>query len=264
MRIKILISLLFLSIFSFAHEFWLQPDKFKVAVNETFNLSLKVGEGFQGEKWAAKAERLQDVKIHGKSVSDVTKRFLADTLASTSLSVPSAGSYVIAMTSKPSFIELEGEKFTDYLIEDGLQNVIELREKNGISDMKAREFYSRYAKTLIQVGDKTDNSFKKKIGFPIEIIPQTHPYAINSESTLQVLILFNGKPLPNNMVKVWHKNSDAMVEPLNLITDQNGMVSITITPDGQWMFSTVRMQEYKDKSKADYESFWGSYTFGYN
>lgn len=264
MKIKILISLLFLSVFSFAHEFWLQPDKFKVAVNEPFNVSLKVGEGFQGESWEAKNRRLKDVKIHGLSVTDVTKRFLSDTLASTSLSIPSVGNYLIAVTSKPSFIELAGDKFTDYLVEDGLNNVLKLRKDKGTSDKNAREFYSRYAKTLIQVGDKMDDSFKKRIGFPLEIIPQMHPYAINSEATMQVLVLFNGKPLKDTMVKVWHKNSDESVEPLNLQTDASGMVSLTIVPDGKWMFSTVRMQEFKDKSKADYESFWASYTFGYN
>lgn len=264
MKIKVLISLLFLSVFTFAHEFWLQPDKFKVASGETFNVSLKVGEGFQGEKWTAKIKRLNDVKIHGSSVKDVTKKFLADTLESTQLSISKKGSYVVAMTSNPSFIELEGKKFTDYLIEDGLEDMIELRKDKNISHSKAREFYSRYAKTLIQVGNKLDDSFKKEIGFPLEIIPQTHPYRIDSESSMKVLVLFKGKPLKGSMVKVWHKNSDEMVEPLNLKTDATGFVNVNVFPEGKWMLSTVKMEEYKDKSKADYESFWASYTFGYN
>ncbi len=264
MKAKVIISLLLVSALSFAHEFWLEPNRFTVAVDQPFNVSLKVGEGFQGEKWAAKNERLKNVKIYGSSVIDITDRFLADTLASTALSLPRKGSYVVAMTSKPSFIELSGDKFTDYLIEDGLENILDERKTQAISEKTAREFYSRYAKMLVQVGDKNDNSYKKVMGFPLEIIPQMHPYTISSEATLPVLVLFNGKPLKGNLVKVWHKNADEIVEPVDLKTDENGIVRVNIVPDGHWMLSTVRMQEFSDKSKADYESFWASYTFGFD
>ena len=45
-----LILLLFTSIIAFAHEFWLEPQKFLLAIGEKINLRVFVGENFTGEE----------------------------------------------------------------------------------------------------------------------------------------------------------------------------------------------------------------------
>ena len=50
---------------------------------------------------------------------------------------------------------------------------------------------------------------------------------------------------------------------INKRSNINGEVKFAIENQGRWMISTVRMIPITDNSKADYQSFWGSYTFGF-
>jgi uncharacterized GH25 family protein len=45
-----LIILLFSSLFALAHEFWLEPQKFLLAIGEKINFRVFVGENFTGEE----------------------------------------------------------------------------------------------------------------------------------------------------------------------------------------------------------------------
>jgi hypothetical protein len=44
-------------------------------------------------------------------------------------------------------------------------------------------------------------------------------------------------------------------------TNEKGVAILPVKESGEWMFSVVKMEVLKDHSKADYESFWGSFTF---
>ncbi|WP_295119581.1 hypothetical protein [uncultured Chitinophaga sp.] len=47
------------------------------------------------------------------------------------------------------------------------------------------------------------------------------------------------------------------------ISDEAGEVTIPVTLKGRWMFSTVHVVPYTNPEEADWQSYWGSYTFGY-
>ena len=107
----------------------------------------------------------------------------------------SPGSYLIAMERNQSYIKLDAQKFTDYLKEEGLKDIIEQRMKSGESQTEGRERYSRYLKSLVQVGDRRDDTYKRELGFRLEIIPINNPYLLKLGDSLVVRVLFEGKPL---------------------------------------------------------------------
>ena len=75
-------------------------------------------------------------------------------------------------------------------------------------------------------------------------------------------VIFDNKPLHNGLVLAWHKlNGKTTHETLR--SDINGQVSFRIDPVGKWMISTVHMIPSNNKKDADWQSFWGSYTFGF-
>jgi len=44
---------------------------------------------------------------------------------------------------------------------------------------------------------------------------------------------------------------------------KDGKVTFSIDQTGKWMVGTVQMVANSDTKQADWQSFWGSYTFGF-
>ena len=259
-KLTLIFALFFTGLF--AHEFWLMPSKFRLAVNETIDLRLYVGEDFTGEIWANRIKRLLNLKIHTKSgVRDLTNQ----AIQSDSLPIPvkftTEGTHLLSMASKNSFIALEADKFNDYLEEDGIENIYELRKKNGQLNKASKEFYSRCAKSIVQVGNKTDDSYKKNTGMPLEIIALKNPYLLKVGQEMQVKVLYKNQPLANKMILAWHKTDTQKTTHQKLRTDKNGVLSLILDKNGYWMISTVHMISLKNNPEADYQSYWGNLTF---
>ena len=261
-----LITVLAISLISstllFAHEFWLSPNKFKVAMGEVFSLNFYVGEDFQGEIWKKKKEKTQKLTHFALNrKSDLTELALKNDSTDISLSFPNEGTHLIALETKNSFVALDAEKFNEYLKEDGIDDIYEIRKKNAELDKPSKEFYRRCAKTLIQVGLKTDNTFKKNTGMPLEIIPLTNPYDSKIGDNMTVKVLFEGKPLKNKMLVTWNKTLVTKTRQQKLRTNEKGLITFPLDQKGQWMLSTVHMIELENNPEGNYQSYWGNLTF---
>ncbi len=243
------------------HEFWLQPKKFKYALDEEIKLDFMVGESFTGEFWDLKKHKAEKMQLHRLSgVKDLVKEVKPTDGNNLTVKADQEGTYLFALQSNAAYIELEGEKFNEYLKEDGLDYILEERTKAGILGKPSREFYSRFAKVLVQTGSKTDDTFKKKLGLRYEIIPDQNPYTLKAGDQLQCRILFEGKPAAHALVKVWNiVNNTTFLQ--NIYTESDGTIRFPISASGSWMVSSVRMIK-SEKEGADYHSLWASLVFG--
>jgi len=244
-----------------SHEFWLQPKKFRYTVGEEMKVAFVVGENFEGEPWDLKKNKVEKLDLHHLAkVTDLKLQVKPEEKEKLKYKFIETGTYVLSMQSNNAFIELDAEKFNDYLKEDGLDDILDIRTKNNTLDKPSKEFYSRYVKLLVQAGDKTDDTFKKKTNLRLEIIPQQNPYLLKSGDYLTCTLLFDGKPLPHQMIKIWNKIGNNSVLQ-NAFTENDGTVKFPISSKGPWMISTVKMKA-SEKPGADWQSFWGSLVFG--
>lgn len=259
----LVLPVLLCSLVLFGHEFWLHPDKFYYQPGETINIRFKVGENFDGENWTGNQSKVQNLQLYFNNVNDsCTKHLGSQKGDSLQLAITDEGTAMLAFHSTNTFIELEAEKFNEYLAEDGLENVLDHRTKNNELKKPGKEYYQRCAKTIIQVGNKTSNNYKKETGMVLDIIPKENPYTRAKDGDFKVMILFHQKPLKNAMVKVWHRLKNKITTQ-NLYTDEEGEVKFFMGTLGAWMVSTVQMEPIQDDSKADWQSYWGSLTWGY-
>lgn len=257
-----ILSFLTLSSLLFAHEFWLMPSKFRVQIGELIAFNFFVGEDFEGELWGKRKERtLKLTHFSDKKQEDLTALALATDSSDVMMKFETNGTHVLAMESKNSFIALDAEKFNAYLKEDGIDNIFELRQKNGDLDKPSRELYRRCAKTIIQVGDKMDKTYRKKTGMPLELIPLQNPYTLKDMDKLTVKVLFQGKPLVKKMVVTWHKSANIKTQHEKYYTDAEGTITFPLTQRGQWMISTVQMIPLMNNAEGNYQSYWGNLTF---
>lgn len=246
-----------------AHEFWLYPDKFIYKRTEKVNVRFNVGENFEGENWNGNNERIRSLRIYYGGVSDDLAPYLTDMSGdSVEYTMIDEGTNLIAFHSNNSYIEMEPAAFEAYLEEDGLINAIEYRNLNNENGCKGRELYQRCAKTLLQVGDVMDQTFKAATFLPIDIIPMSNPYTANDKELLRAKVFYKTTPLAGALVKLWHRTSNK-TEKKELRTDANGEIVFRVTTKGKWMISTVQMERLTDNSVADWQSYWGSLTWGY-
>ena len=265
-RFKFILSIILLSItfFSVAHEYWIAPTKYKVKSNESFTINCYAGEDFKEAVWAKRKERTLQVSIfHNNQSSDITPKFVAKDSVKIPMFLNEFGNHLIAIKTKPSYIEMEGSAFNEYLKEDGMSNILDYRIKNNLMGKRSREYYQRCAKTLLQVNGINDESYKINTGMQLEIIPQNNPYAKDAKE-LNVYFEFKGKPLSNYQVRTWCKKDGKLIVKSFYQTDDKGFAIIPIKEKGEWMISLVKMELYTATDKADYDSYWGSYTFKNN
>jgi len=248
-----------------SHEFWLQPEKFIYKRGEIINIRFLVGENFSGDNWTGNIDRVKSLCFYFGNVSDknLGKSISKAEGDSIQLAMADEGTAMVTFESINSFIELDAAKFNAYLREDGLTEALEYRIQNKDSSKAGKEFYQRSVKTIIQVGDKTDHTYKQKTGLPIDIIPDDHPYNVaKDDDDFKVKFFFLGEPMKKTKVKVWHKVNNK-ISPAEYVTDNDGEIKFFLSPTGQWMVSTVKMIHLEDNPKAEWQSYWGTLTWGY-
>ena len=245
-----------------AHEFWLEPTKFVFKVGETMEMKFLVGENFNGKDWEiepGKVARL-DHFIGGAEEDLASKISIPDKKLSVRLA--REGTHLFSLRSNNSFIELEAEEFNDYLKSDGQDDILQQREQNNELDKAAKEYYARCAKLLVQAGDSRDETYKKVAGLPLEIIPLNNPYSLEVTDQVSFQLLFQGRPLPFALVRVWNRTPGRTFIQKNY-TEKDGTFTTRLSSKGVWMISTVKMIESRQPG-ADYQSFWASLVFGFN
>jgi uncharacterized GH25 family protein len=248
---------------AFAHDYWLEPESFFVAASDTVAVRMHVGEALksEAERPFQKKPTLKFQLFSAKETLDLLPFGKEDKTPVVTLTPKAAGTYLIAMERDAQFIKLDAKKFNDYLAEEGLDAVLEQRRKAGEDKAEGRERYRRYLKSIIQAGDKPDDTYKKVLGQKLEIVPQSNPAALKAGDSLVVQVLFDGKPLAGARLSA-HVRSDGKVETQKVVTSKEGTATVKIDRAGTWLLRLVHMRRAADDKEADWESFWASCSFG--
>jgi uncharacterized GH25 family protein len=249
------------------HEFWLLPDKFMYHRGEEINIRFLVGENFEGENWSGDSSKINKLLYYYGGVKDDLPRKLfpgkGDTLH---LRQYDEGTNMLTYNSFNAFIKMEAGKFNEYLTEDGLTDAVNYRTEHNETDSAGREFYQRSVKTIFQVGNVKDETYKQPTSLPLDIIPLSHPYRHMTGAEMSFKILFQNSPLPNTMIKIWHHGKNRVVTTV-LTTDENGLVKFPVETNGRWMVSCVKMVRLDRNENSEiyipWQSYWGSCTWGY-
>ncbi|NOT01158.1 MAG: DUF4198 domain-containing protein [Phycisphaerales bacterium] len=239
------------------HDFWIEPAKFRTAVGEGVEIGLRVGMDFAGEVVIRKAEKIKrffvvsptgEVDIPGEEGRAVAGVVTPD----------QPGLHIVGYQGTRSRIELDATKFEEYLREEGMDHIIELRRQRGQSQHPAREVYSRCAKALI-TADQPGEGVDRALGFTLELIPKRNPYFLRPGDVLETQLLFRDKPLDGILIVAI--NRDAPDVRTSARSNADGRVSLPLAKPGVWMIKCVYMVDAPPDADAEWESFWASLTF---
>jgi uncharacterized GH25 family protein len=247
-----------------AHEFWILPARTHVLVGQRVPLQLTVGQDFRGERWQGKGNRVISYNHYYRNDHEELLLSLqpGDDIVKLPDFIPrEEGTHVLTFATNTAFIEQEAEVFEAYLKEDGLMEAYEYRNAHNEKFKKGRERFRRCAKVIIQAGEETDHTFREKTNLILDIIPEKNPYTHDRSGGLTFKVLYEGNPLPNAMVKWWHKQGESLQTDF-LYTNERGDVTFSAAEPGLYMISTVHMIRLLHDPGAEWQSTWSSLVFG--
>ena len=175
---------------------------------------------------------------------------------------------------------MSAQDFNDYLTHDGVLDVLEARKQNGTLGDTAIERYSKHVKTVFQVGNERTNDYQTELGYPIEFLLLKNPYDIRPGRSLPIRLVYNQRPLANQLVYVGHKTSGTHThdgsthshedgtdhhhdELQQFRTDDEGRLNIPISAEGIWYVRTIHLVG-NTEAGLTHESHWATVTFAIN
>ena len=264
MRILPFLLIAFLVETADAHDYWLAPGSYRPAAGTPVPVKLLVGDKFESEiertLKKSKTVRFRLLDGQGKSV-DLLKTGTDGQKPLVQLKLSQPGAYLLALQRDWSRIEMEAEKFHNYLEHEGLTDVIQLRKESGEADKPASERYRRYLKSLLLADGVSGDTWQQKLGHRLEILPLKDPSTVKPGKTLPVQVLFESKPLADVQVAAMGRQATKKVTIHRARTDDNGMVEMKIDHAGEWIVRLVYLRRCVEPEEADWESFWAAMTF---
>jgi uncharacterized GH25 family protein len=126
------------------------------------------------------------------------------------------------------------------------------------------ESYSRQAKAIIQVGASlaSQAQLTRPIGLPLEIVPESDPYAIPRPKMLPVRVLYKGHPLARALIKLTDLHKDASPVEAHL-TDSMGRAVFMAPQHGAWLLNVIWTEVAPLSSDAEFETSFSSLSFGF-
>jgi uncharacterized GH25 family protein len=239
-----------------AHDFWIEPSAYRVEVGTLLGVGLRVGEGHRGDAVARNAARIRRFVLAGPA-GEQTIAGADGAEPAGSARVTTAGLLVIGYHSRPSRITLEAEKFEAYLAEEGLERIAALRAERRESAQPGRELYSRCAKALVVSGRLATGGHDRRLGLPLELVPEANPYV--SGRRLPIRILFQGRPLEGALVVALPREEPG--SRLAARSDRDGRAVFALEAGRTWLVKAVHMVPAPAGTGADWESLWASLTF---
>src|SRR5207244_3918798 len=153
--------------------------------------------------------------------------------------VAAPGLLIIGYRSNPSPIVLPAAKFNQYLKDEGLEAIADLRDRHNQGNSDAREVFSRCAKSLVFSGMPADAEADRALGFTLELVALKNPYTLRAGDELPVSLTYEGHPLPGALVVAMNRLNPAA--KMTARTDKNGRVSFKLPQAGMWLIKAVHM-----------------------
>ncbi len=252
-----------------AHNLFIKLDTFYLKPNTETLIYLYNGTFGESEATLAR-NRMTDVSLinPGEEIvhPDSSLWFEENNQTVLRIATGKAGTGVLGVSTTTRVGEFTPESFISNMKHEGLLEVLEEREKSGEDANPVRKKYSKHVKAIFQVGDKLSEEYKTVLGYPIEFVPMSNPYALSIGDELAMKLLINGKPIAGEMIyasyndEFGHASDGSAIDVYQTKTDKNGIVKIIMSEAGHWYFRTVNLVKSTEPD-ADYISISASLTF---
>ena len=244
-----------------SHEFWIEPFAWQIAPDEVLQAHIRVGENMKGAAlsyFPKNTKRFEVVTPQGQykvggSIGD--RPVLRGTARDTGLYV------IIYVTGSDILTYSEEEKFIDFVEHKDLDDTLEVHAERGLPKVGFDEKFSRYAKSLVSVGDGKGQD--RVFGLLTEITALANPYTADLSEGLPVQLTYRGQPRTDAQIEIYERDAEQQVSVRTVRTDETGKAVIDVKPGHDYMLDAVVMRPIEPEKEGDavWESLWANLTF---
>jgi uncharacterized GH25 family protein len=241
-----------------AHDMWIEPMTFSPELGQVVSVRLRVGQDLLGDPLP-----LDSALVHQFILEDpagrrpVVQREGRDPAGLLRVAMP--GLLVIGYRSHPSVIDLAAATFNQYVKEEGLDAVADMRAQKNQTGAHAREAFARCAKSLIVSGATGAQQRDRPLGFTLELVAERNPYLMHVNDEMPLQLLYEGQPIANVLVVAMNRQDPTA--KIKARTDATGHVTFKLAQRGMWLIKAVHMVPAPAGVDATWASYWASTTF---
>ncbi len=225
-------------------------------------LALRTGVAFPDSQNAVAAANVSGWLLAPDGQRQALRGFAVDAAAKATtcaLGELAAGVHVATVDTAPKLIKLPAKQFNEYLLHDGLPQVLAARLDAEEDDRDATEQYRKCAKVVFRTGEGGTGGFATPVGQKVEIVPLDDPTTTRPRQTLRVRVLFDGAPLERANL-CWDLPGNGTDFAGCTWTDARGEGLVPIAQAGWMTLRLVHMTRPRTP-EHEYESFWASCSF---
>lgn len=246
---------------AFAHEFWIEPEKFQVETGENIAIDLRNGQNFVGTALAYFENRFTRFEVaQGEQVTSVEGR--TGDRPAMQLQAHQDGLVVILHETASSKVRYkEWPKFLKFAAHKDFKDIEARHDAAGFSRENFRENYTRHVKALIGVGAGAGSD--RAFGLKTEFVALTNPYAAGFDGQMRVHVLLDGKPRADTQIEVFHRLPDDTVDITLERTDAQGIATISVDAGDTYLFDAVVLEPFTGEGPEDvvWQTYWAALTF---
>ncbi|CAN5613991.1 hypothetical protein BH10BAC3_BH10BAC3_34790 [soil metagenome] len=248
---------------------WPSKGKFQYYPNENASVRFYITENNNPGDLTIKKNNVQQLLHYTPNgrVVDIAAALTDTSVSSINLASLDEGTHMLIFHSKNTFQEIEAPVFNTFLQENICTDAINYRTLNKEDSMSGKENFQSSIKTIFQAGHSKSRICIQQTTLPLDIVPGKNVYDCKEGSTISKIfftVYFKGKPLKNATVKIGHKLRDEELTSIVLKTDKKGRIKTGIKCNGLWRITVVQLQHLQAGSKAGWQCYSGSLTWGYN
>ncbi len=246
-----------------AHEFWIDPVDYAIAPGGRIEADIRVGERFEGNVYSYLPRNFRLADAIAAGARKPLDGRLGDRPA---LVVPDApeGLVTLLYASTDSRLTWDSyDLFAAFVREKAADWVLAAHDARGHPRDGVTETYSRYAKSLVAVGDGAGADADR--GLTTEIVALANPYTDDVTGGLPVRVLYQQRPRPGAQVEIFALGDDGIVDVTTVTTDDDGDALISVAPGTEYLLDAVvfRAPDPAESGAAEtmWETLWASLTF---
>jgi len=246
-----------------SHEFWIDPQDYSVGIDDKIVADLRVGQKYAGASYAYLPSNFRLFEIAMGETRVPVKGRLGDKPA-LSQSAPGEGLAVVLHQTGNSLLNYDDfESFERFVRHKDALWALDEHRKRGFPTDTFSERYSRYAKSLIAVGNGAGKD--QRYGLETEIVALTNPYTDEVSQGVSVQVFYQGRARSDAQLEVFEKAPDGSVEIKLYRTNADGIGRIPVKPAHEYQVDSVVLRVLdtsgSSQSKTVWESLWANLTF---
>lgn len=242
-----------------AHEFWIAPENHTVSSGERLRAGFRNGQNFSGIAlpYLPQSSAVWEMYLDDTHVTIPSR--IGDRPA-LNVAPLGDGMHVIGHVTTPKVVKYDAlSDFLEFADHKGLTSAAADHAARGLPDQDFAETYTRFAKSLIAVGDQPGAG--RNLGYDAELIALTDPRS----GTATVELRYQGAVMPDRQLELFIQPPEGEVHLQILRSDAAGTVTVQVQPEHRYLLNAVILRApsapLAEQTGAVWESLWASLTF---